>query len=195
MIRSELCALARMSVPVFNAHLRSGDLPFETGGPGEVRDREGRVWANFGLHHAAALLAAEQLVAAGLSWREAAWTLREPRVPVPRSAAAPRGEHFVARAEFERDGGGAPEFRPRVTVYAGPLGDIVLAARREVESYNRQSARTAWQRISLSALVACDLTRARRVAEARAEEMGLAPEQVLRLDPDAELGLPSDQRR
>jgi hypothetical protein len=116
-------------------------------------------------------------------------------VPVPRSAASVQGEHFVLRAEFERDGGGAPEFRPRVTLYAGPLGDIVLAARREVESYNRQSARTAWQRISLSAIVACDLGRARRVAEARVEEMGLTPEQVLRVDPDAEAGPDKSQKR
>lgn len=101
----------------------------------------------------------------------------------------------MARAEFERDGGGAPEFRPRVTVYAGPLGDIILAVRREVESYNRQSARTSWQRISLSALVACDLARARRVTDARAEEMGLAPEQVLRVDPDAEVGPSKSQSR
>jgi hypothetical protein len=65
------------------------------------------------------------------------------------------------------------------------LGDIILAARREVESYNRQSARTAWQKISLVALVACDIVRVRRVAEKRADEMGLAPEQVLRIDPYA----------
>jgi hypothetical protein len=195
MIRSELCALVRMSVPAFNSHLQAGDVPFETDGAGEVRDANGRTWSNFGLHHATALLATHQLVGAGLNWREAAWTLREPRVPVPRSAAVPPGEHFVARAEFERDGGGAPEFRPRVTVYAGPLGDIVLAARREVESYNRQSARTAWQRISLVAFMACDLGRARRVAEARAEEMGLSPEQVLRVDPEAEAGVAGSKAR
>ena len=194
MIRSELCTLARMSVADFNAYLAGGELPFETTG-GEIRDAQGRVWSNFGLPHAVALLAAQQLVAAGLNWREAAWTLREPRVPVPRSTTSPQGEHFVARAEFERDGGGAPEFRPRVTVYAGPLGDIILAVRREMESYNRQSARTSWQRISLVAFVACDLARARRVADARAEEMGLAPEQVLRVDPDADPGLARSQRR
>lgn len=188
MIRSELCALVGMNVPEFNAYLAAGDLPFETMGAREVRDAQGRVWANFSLNHAALLLATHQLVSAGLSWTEAAWTLREPWGPVSRSAASPPAEHFVARAEFERDGGGPPEVRPRVSVYAGPLGDIVLAARREVESYNRQSARTAWQKISLVALVACDLGRARRVAELRAEEMGLAPEQVLRMDPNAEVG-------
>ena len=185
MIRTELCVLAGMSVPTFNPHLSAGELPFETWGQGEVRDAEGRVWANVSLNHAALLLASHQLMSAGLSWTEAAWTLREPWVPVPRSATSPPGEHFVARAQFARDGGGAPEVRPQVTVYAGPLGDIILAARREVASYNRQSARTAWQRISLVALVACDLGRARRVAEKRADEMGLAPEQVMRIDPDA----------
>ncbi len=188
MIRSELCALVGMVVPEFNAHLTAGELPFETMGASEVRDAQGQVWANFGLNHAALLLATHQLESAGLSWTEAAWTLREPWVPVSRSPTSPQAEHFVARAQFARDGGGAPEFRPQVTVYAGPLGDIVLATRREVDSYNRQSARTAWQKISLVALVACDLARARRVAEKRADEMGLAPEQVMRIDPDAEPG-------
>jgi len=133
-------------------------------------------------------------VSAGLSWTKATWTLREPWGLLPRSAASPPASHFVARAEFERDGSGAPEFRSHVSVYAGPLGDIVLAARREVESYNRQSARTSWQKVSLVALVACDLRRARRVAEARADEMGLAPEQMLRIGPDAEAGLARSQK-
>ena len=35
----------------------------------------------------------------------------------------------MARAEFERDGGGPPEVRPRVSVYAGPFGDIGSRAR------------------------------------------------------------------
>ncbi|EYD75620.1 hypothetical protein Rumeso_02707 [Rubellimicrobium mesophilum DSM 19309] len=139
---------------MFNACLRAGDLPFGTEA-GEVWDAEGRLWSNFGLQHAAALLAADQLVGAGLSWREAAWTLREPRIPVPRSANARQdGSHFVARAEFLREGGGEPDFRPRYAIYSGTLHDIVAAAQRDVGAYNQGSARSAYQKIGLTALVA-----------------------------------------
>jgi broad specificity phosphatase PhoE len=55
-----------------------------------------------------------------------------------------------------------------------------------VKQYNQGSARTAHQKIALASLVAADLTRARRVAAARAEEIGIAPDQALRVDPDAE---------
>ena len=64
MIRTELCVLAGMSVPTFNAHLSAGELPFETSGQGEVLDAEGRVWANFSLNHVVLLLASHQLVSA-----------------------------------------------------------------------------------------------------------------------------------
>jgi hypothetical protein len=61
----------------------------------------------------------------------------------------------------------------------------VAAAEAEVKRHNRPHARTAYDKIALTSLVATDLTRARRVAAARAEEMGLAPHQSLRADPDA----------
>jgi broad specificity phosphatase PhoE len=62
----------------------------------------------------------------------------------------------------------------------------VAAAQTAVKQYNQQSARTAHQKIALTSLVTSDLTRARRVAAARAEELGVSPEQALRIDPEAE---------
>jgi broad specificity phosphatase PhoE len=53
--------------------------------------------------------------------------------------------------------------------------------------YIQRYARTAYEKIALTSLVATDLRRARRVASARAEELGLAPQQSLRVDPDAEV--------
>jgi hypothetical protein len=185
-IRSEVCALAGLSVSEFNALLRSGDLPFDTSLSGEVHDAQGRTWSNLTLDHAALLLAAQQLVSAGLSWSEACAILREPRAPVPRLSSAPAGSYCVARAEFMREGGGEPDYRSRFTVYGGPLLDIVADVQTEVKQYNQGSARTAHQKIALTSLVAADLTRARRVAAARAEEIGIAPDQALRVDPEAD---------
>ncbi len=194
MIRSELCAIAGMRVADFNARLRSGEVPFEPRLSGEIRDPQGRIWSNFSIDQAAYLLAAQQLASAGLSWSEAAAILREPPVPVPRRASLQAGSYCVARVEFMREGGGEPNYRPRFTVYGGPLSDIVTAAQAEIEQYNRQSAHNPFQRISFTSLVAADLARARRVATARAEEMGLVGDQVLRVDPEAdELTTSEDQ--
>ena len=188
MIRSELCAVAGLTVADFNALFRSGDLPFETNLADEIKDQQGRIWSNFTLDHATLLLAAGQLTSAGLTWREAAALLREPRSPVARSLGAPAASYCVARAEFMREGGGAPSQRPGFTVYGGSLADIVATAQAEVAQYNRHNARNEHQRIALVSLVATDLTRARRAARARIEELGMAPEQMLRIDPD---GIPS----
>lgn len=186
MIRSELCAIAGMKVEEFNARLRSGDVPFEARSSGEVRDPQGRPLSNFSVDQAAYLLAVQQLASAGVGWSESVAILREPPVPVPRRASLQAGSYCIARVEFMREGGSEPNFRPRFTVYAGPLGDIVTAAQAEVERYNLVSARNAFQRISFTSLVAADLGRARRVAKARAEEMGLTGDQTLRVDPDAD---------
>ena len=181
-----MCALAGLSVGEFNTLLRSGDLPFDTSLSGEIRDEQGRIWSNFTLDQATHLLAASQLTSAGLSWSEAVVILKEPRVPVPRRKPTGADGYHVARVEFLREGGGEPNFRPRFAVYGGPLLDIVAAAQTEVKQYNQQSARTAYEKIALTSLVTSDLTRARRVAAARVEEMGIASEQVLRIDPEAE---------
>jgi hypothetical protein len=185
-IRSELCALTGLSVAEFNALLRSGDLPFDTSESGEVRDEQGRTRSNFTLDHVANLLAAGQFTSAGLSWSEACAILREPRAPVARLSSAPAGSYYVARAEFLREGGGEPDYRSRFNVYGEPLLDIVAAAQTAVKQYNQQSARTAHQKIALTSLVTSDLTRARRMAAARAEEIGIFPEPALRVDPGAD---------
>jgi hypothetical protein len=186
-----LCAITGLSVADLNAHLRSGEVPFEPRGLGEIKDEQGRIWSNFTLDNATHLLAAQQLTSAGLSWSEAVAILKEPRAPVPRRAPHQAASYYVVRAEFMREGGGEPNFRPRFAVCGGPLSDIVAAVEADLEQYNRQSARTAHQKISVSSLVATDLVRARRVAAARAEELGIAPEQALRVDPDAEQPEPS----
>jgi hypothetical protein len=184
-----------MSVAEFNVALGAGDLPFEAHSSGEVRDEQGQVRSNFTLDHAALVLATQQLVSAGLNWREAAALLREPRAPVPRASAAPAGGYCVARAEFMHEGGGEPRSAPRFIIYGGPLLDIVVAADAAVRRYNQHTARTAYDKIALTSLVATDLTRARRVTSARAEELGLAPQQSLRIDPDADTtGHASDRR-
>jgi hypothetical protein len=193
LIRSELCALVGMSVAEFNTALSVGDLPFEAHLSGEMRDEQGRVRSNFTLDHATLLLAMRQLVSGGLSWSEAAVILREPRVPIHRTSGTAGGSYCVARAEFMREGGGEPRMAPRFIIYGGPLPDIVAAADAEVKAYNRHHAHTAYEKIALTSLVATDLTRARRVASARAEELGLAPQQTLRIDPDADVsGLESN---
>lgn len=108
MIRSELCAVAGLTVADFNALFRSGDLPFETNLPEKIIERQGRVWSNVTLEHATLSLSAGQLTSAGLIWREAAALLKEPRSPVARSLGAPAASYCVARVEFMREGGGPP---------------------------------------------------------------------------------------
>jgi len=177
MIRSELCQIAGITAPTFNSHRRNGDLPFDPS-PAEAVDGAGRTWSRFSLVHAALLIAARQLAAAqGVTWSEAAATLRATGILCGPTGFEDRffnraGIH-VARVEFAQAAtNDAPSLMDRTQTYKGPLADILRAAEAAAAGYSK---RHPDQPVIVASIASVDLSHCWNIAVKAADMLGIDP--------------------
>lgn len=173
MIRSELCLLAGIKPATFNSHRLNGDLPFDIRAK-EASDGAGRTWSRFHLYDAMMLIAAKNLAQGqGVSWSEAAKTLRESAIHLNGGAEGPpanyRGPGFhCARIEFRCEGGEEPSLIRQFHVVRGSLSEIAAYADGVTARYNERTHFAA-DRIAVFSLAAVNLSQAWYIASERAK--------------------------
>lgn len=181
-IRGEFCQVVGIGSPLFNAHRRTGDLPFE------IRSVEedlgtGRRWARFSVHEAASWLAAQDLARQGVTWSEAARVLRLLQRPeaVTYCSARPNDaiEHpglFVSRVFVRREQGSVGRQLSHMKIYFGQMSEILQAiSTREVSSVIATDLSYAYQ---LAGQRLRGVQDARRVATCKARRQWACDEDV-----------------
>lgn len=190
MIRREFCEVVGIDSPLFDAHRRVGNLPFELATV-EAEDGQRRRWARFTVHECARWIAAQHLAAQGVTWSEAAAVLRaagRDSVAVgPLGIGASAFEtpgYCVARVEYATETGHESRHIARFEVLVGPLDAIAAAVAVKVENFNEQ-VRFASDRIVATSLIAANLSHAYHIAYARMDQLGIAHDGDGRMEPDA----------
>lgn len=186
MIRKQFCAVVDIDLPLFDAHKRNGNLPFDPA-KAEATDGQRRRWARFTVHEAARWIAAQHLAAQGVTWSEAAAVLRESRnathcgaLGIGANAFEAPGYH-VARVEFLTEGGHESDMVARFGLYAGPLDAIARAVAERVEGINARQ-HFASGRIVNTSLIATNLSHAYHITRGRMRQLGIDGARDYRID-------------
>lgn len=187
MIHHELADIAGINANTLKIHIRNKTVPFKTELT-QGKDGAGRTWSRYDAHDAAYLIAARQLVANGVGWAEACRMLREPSIATaggigPGNSYMERSGVFIAQVEFvSQRTNDKPEQMERLRVYKGPIGEIITSAHQVAANY---SARRPDDPVTISGIVAVDLSHAYQLAQTIADRLSID------LSPDARPDSPS----
>lgn len=164
---SDLCKIADFDAQLFKKHRHQENLPFT------LPEANGRGWASFDGHHAAALIAARDLTDQGLGWSSAAALMREPKTHLGAGLKRPKPWQvdgiYVVRASFRETNGDLPFLGKPDRLYAGTLQEVMKMIEMQVAVSREKRCRPE----VCVGVVMTNLSEAYRVAIVKADSLGI----------------------